>query len=174
MSGQPELVATDAAKQKSSTDALTTVSTQMTFPSSASDAWRAMMFYEQIESRPPLYLRLLLPVPIGTKGDASTVGGESLCLYEGGHLIKRAKRVEAPFLYEFEVIEQKLRVGGTMKLSGGSYHLRETAGGTVVTVVTNYTSYKRPRWFWRPLEAFVCHVFHRFLLRAMRRRAEED
>ena len=50
--------------------------------------------------------------------------------------------------------------------------LREVPGGTEVCIATNYASTKRPRWFWKPLETFVCHLFHRFLLRSMRRRAE--
>jgi hypothetical protein len=118
---------------------------------------------------------LLLPVPIRTEGDKSRVGGEAMCLYEGGHLLKRTVRIEAPALYEFEVAEQALAVGGTMQLSGGRYTLHEVAPGrTEVALETRYTSTKWPRWFWQPLERFVCHMFHRFLLRTMRRHAELD
>jgi len=175
MTGQTDIAATDElVKESSVADARTTVTTQMTFAASPSAAWRALVFYEQIDSRPPFLLSLLLPVPVGTKGDSSEVGGESLCLCEGGHLVKRAKRIDAPTLYEFEVTEQALRVGGTMRLCGGSYRLREVSRGTEVTIETRYISRKRPRWLWRPMESLVCHMFHRFLLRAMRRRAENS
>jgi hypothetical protein len=149
----------------------TKVSTSMTFDATPAQAWRALMFYEEVDTRPPLHLRLLLPVPIRTEGDKSQVGGEALCLYEGGHLVKRATRIEEPQLYEFEIAEQELAVGGSLRLSGGCYRLREVPGGTEVSIETNYRSSKWPRWFWRPIESFVCHMFHRFLLRSMRRRA---
>lgn len=147
--------------------------TRMTFPASPAAAWESLMFYEEVKERLPLALRLLLPVPIRTEGEKSHVGGEAMCLYEKGHLVKRATRIDEPELYEFEVAEQELAVGGTMQLHGGRYTLNEVAEGrTEVTVETRYTSTKRPRWLWRPLERFVCHMFHRFLLRTMRRKAE--
>ena len=174
MSGQAEVATTnDLAEPRKAARAQTgVVSTSMAFATSLQNAWAGLMFYEQIETRPPLHLRLLLPVPIGTEGDASKAGREAKCVYENGYLLKRATRVEAPYLYEFEIVEQALEVGGSMQLSGGSYSLREVENGTEVTVVTRYLSRKRPRWLWRRLESFVCHMFHRFLLRSMRRRAE--
>lgn len=151
----------------------TAIVTRMVFRASPERTWESLIFYEEVEARPPLHLRLLLPVPVRTEGDKSRVGGEAMCLYEKGHLLKRATRIEEPELYEFEVAEQKLSVGGTMRLSGGRYTLREVAEGrTEVAVETRYTSTKWPRWLWRPLESFVCHIFHRFLLRTMRRKAE--
>lgn len=150
-----------------------TIETRMVFSAPLAGAWKSLMFYEEVKERPPLLLRLLLPVPIRTEGDKSRVGGETMCLYEKGHLVKRATRIEEPALYEFEVAEQKLALGATMRLSKGRYALRELPEGrTEVTVLTRYTSTKWPRWFWRPLERFVCHLFHRFLLRTMRRKAE--
>jgi hypothetical protein len=147
--------------------------TRATFNASPAKTWQSLLFYEEVKERPPLHLRLLLPVPIRTDGDKKRVGGEAICLYEGGHLLKRTTRIEEGVLYEFEVAEQALAVGGTMRLSGGRYMLREVAPGkTEVSVETRYTSTRRPRWFWRPLERFVCHMFHRFLLRSMQRKAE--
>lgn len=151
----------------------TTIVTRMVFRASPGRTWQSLMFYEEVDARPPLHLRLLLPVPVRTEGDKSRVGGEAMCLYEHGHLVKRATRIDEPELYEFEVAEQKLALGGTMRLSGGRYTLREVAEGrTEVAVETRYSSTKWPRWLWRPLERFVCHMFHRFLLRTMRRKAE--
>jgi hypothetical protein len=145
----------------------------MTFAASAEQVWDGLLFYEEIGGRPPTYLRLLLPVPIRTDGKVSEVGGEAMCLYEGGHLLKRVTRIEPGHFYEFEVAEQALSVGGGMRLSGGRYTLHELADeSTEVAVETRYTSTKWPRWFWRPLERLVCHWFHRYLLGSMRRKIE--
>ena len=151
---------------------MTSIVTRLRFAVSSERAWEALLFYEQIDRRPPLHLRLLLPVPIRTEGRKSEVGDEARCLYEEGHLVKRVTHIERGRRYEFEVVEQALSVGGGMKLSGGSYVLRELREGrTEVTVGTRYASPRRPRWLWKPLEAFVCHMFHRHILRGMRRHA---
>ena len=149
------------------------VVTSMTFAASPADVWEGLLFYEEIGGRPPTHLRLLLPVPIRTEGKVSEVGGEAMCLYEGGHLLKRVTRIERGHFYEFEVAEQSLSVGGGMRLSGGRYTLCELPDGqTEVAVETRYLSTKWPRWFWRPLERLVCHWFHRYLLSSMRRAIE--
>ena len=149
------------------------VLTRMTFSASIQQVWDGLLFYEEIGRRPPLHLRLLLPVPIRTEGKISEVGSEVMCLYEGGHLRKRITRIEPAHLYQFEIAEQSLSVGGSMRLSGGGYSLREIPGGkTEVTVETRYTSTLWPRWIWRPLERMVCHWFHRYLLGSIRRNIE--
>lgn len=149
------------------------VVTRMVFAAPAERVWKGLVFYEALGERPPLHLRLLLPVPIGTEGKVSAVGDEATCLYEGGHLLKRITRIEQGDLYEFEVAEQALSVGGGMRLSGGRYTLRGLPDGqTEVAVETRYVSRKWPRWFWRPLEKMVCHLFHRYLLGSMRRQVE--
>jgi hypothetical protein len=151
------------------------VTTGMTFAASPDEVWKGLLFYEEIGGRPPTHLRLLLPVPIRTEGKVSEVGGEAMCLYEGGHLLKRVTWIEPGHFYEFEIAEQSLSVGGSMRLSGGRYTLRELPdGATEVAVETRYTSTKWPRWFWRPLEKMVCHWFHRYLLGSMRRKIESQ
>lgn len=132
------------------------------------------MFYEQIDERPPWYLRWLLPIPLGTEGEKTAVGDEARCLYEGGYLIKRVTRVEPEELYEFEVCEQDLHFGGGMVLSGGSYVLTARGdGATEVELTTRYRHGRRPGWLFAPIEGAVCHAFHRHILRAMRRVAEK-
>jgi len=154
---------------------LATVVTSMVFASSPEQAWNRLMFYEQIDGRPPLHLRLLLPVPIETIGRKSEVGDEARCLYEGGFLIKRVTEVEPGRRYAFEIAEQSLDVGGGMKLSGGEYLLREVGPRqTDVQITTRYTSPRRPRWLWAPVESAVCHAFHRHILNAMRREVEKQ
>jgi hypothetical protein len=149
------------------------IATRMTFAASAEEVWNRLMFYEQIDQRPPAYLRMLLPVPIRTVGRKSHVGDQARCLYEGGHLIKRVTQVEPGRLYAFQIVEQMLAVGGGMRLSGGEYTLDERASDrTEVQLTTHYASRKWPRWLWEPMEATVCHAFHRHILGAMRRSVE--
>lgn len=149
------------------------VVTRMPCGASPDRVWATLMFYEQIDERPPLLLRWLLPVPIRTEGKKSAIGDEARCLYEGGYLIKRVTRIEHGRVYGFDVSEQALVVGGGMSLSGGDYTLRELPdGSTEVALTTNYVSTRRPRWFWTRVEAAICHMFHRHILRAMRRVAE--
>jgi hypothetical protein len=152
-----------------------TVVTRMNLDAPPSRVWGALMFYEEIDASPPLHLRLLLPRPIRTEGSKLAVGDVALCLYDGGHLRKRVTHIESCRYYGFEVLEQQLAIGGSMMLSGGSYALRELPEHTTeVAVTTHYVSRKRPRWLWRPIEAAVCHAFHRHLLRSMRRSVESS
>lgn len=156
-----------------SSDPFVSVETTMAFSATPEQVWERLMFYEEVDLRPPLHLRLLLPVPIETVGRKSEVGDEARCLYEGGHLIKRVTAVEPGVRYAFDVTEQELELGGGMRLSGGEYSLRELGSGRVeVRAVTRYSSPKRPRWLWRPVEEAVCHAFHRHILRAMKRGVE--
>ena len=154
-------------------DAWITIATSITIAAEPAQVWDRLMFYEQLDERPPWHLRLLLPVPIETIGEKSKVGDEARCNYEGGYLIKRVTRLDPPRSYEFVVAEQALTIGGGMKLSGGDYQIRELEPGrTELRVTTRYTSARWPRWMWKPVEAAVCHSFHRHLLRAMRRAIE--
>ncbi|HTR57565.1 MAG TPA: hypothetical protein VMM27_05280 [Casimicrobiaceae bacterium] len=159
-----------ARARPATTQSSTTVVTRMVFAAPPKQVWNGLLFYEQIQERPPLHLRLLLPVPVRTEGPKSQVGDDVKCVYECGDLIKRITRIDAPRHYEFEVIEQNLKFGGGLALIGGGYALRLLeGGGTEVGITTRYVSAMRPAWLWRPVEATACHMFHRHLLSAMRR-----
>jgi hypothetical protein len=135
--------------------------------------WDSLMFYEQIEQQPPLLLRLLLPHPVRTEGSKEHVGDVATCVYVQGHLLKQVTRIAEGELYEFQVIEQKLFFGGGLRLMGGSYVLRPVSEHeTAVSVTTRYVSHKRPRRLWKPVEALVCHAFHRYLLLSIQKKAE--
>ena len=139
--------------------------TRKRFAAAAEQVWDALLFYEQIEERPPLLLRLLLPLPIRTDGSKFKVGDEARCSYVGGHLLKRITHVDAVRHYGFEVVEQKLALGGGLTLTGGCYTLRALPGAdTEVAIATRYISNRRPGWLWQPIEAAVCHLFHHHLL----------
>jgi hypothetical protein len=149
------------------------VVTRMTFNAAPTEVWKGLMFYEEIGAPPPPLLRMLLPVPIRIEGRALAVGDEARCLYEGGHLLKRLTRIEQGRYYGFDVAEQALAVGRGIRLSGGGYTLRAMGvGRTELAVETRYSSPRRPRWLWQPVETAVCHAFHRFLLASMRRKIE--
>ncbi len=149
------------------------VTTGMRICAPAEEVWNGLMFYEQISSRPPIHLRLSLPVPLRAQGQCSAVGDETRCLYERGHLLKRATRIDPARHYGFEVIEQELAIGRGVRLLGGGYTLRALEdGSTRIELETRYLSPRRPRWLWRPIEAAICHAFHRYILTAMRRDVE--
>ncbi|MEJ1963621.1 MAG: hypothetical protein WDO56_19485 [Gammaproteobacteria bacterium] len=149
------------------------VVTHMNVAASAQPVWNSLMFYESVEGVPPLHLRLLLPRPIRTQGSKSNVGDHATCLYHGGHLLKRVTTIERNRRYEFTVVEQNLAVGIGVRLWGGCYSLRTLPDDrTELSITTHYSSSNRPRWLVRPVEAAVCHMFHRYLLGAIRRKAQ--
>jgi len=145
------------------------VVTRMTFPFPAAALWEELMFYEQIGERPPFVLRLLLPTPVRTEGRGAAAGTVVKCQYLGGHLLKRITEAEPARRYGFEVVEQTIRVGHGIRLLGGSYVMRDLPEECAeISLTTRYSSPHRPRWLWAPLEAAVCHLFHRYILSAMR------
>ena len=160
-----------ARARRATAQSSTSVVTRMVFAAPPEQVWSGLLFYEELLQRPPLHLRLLLPVPLHTEGIKSRVGDRVKCLYEGGHLTKRVTRIDAARHYEFEVIEQNLRVGRGLVLTGGCYTLRSLEGGnTEVGMTTRYVSAMRPAWLWKRIESTACHMFHRYLLSAMRRK----
>jgi hypothetical protein len=142
----------------------------MQFAASREQVWDGLLFYEQVAERPPLHLRLLLPLPIRAEGTQSKVGDEARCIYERGYLVKRMTRVDPGYHLAFDVVAQHLALGGGMRLLGGNYTLQSLPHGrTQVAATTRYVSPRRPRWLWHPIQATICHMFHRFLLGAIGR-----
>ena len=124
MDHEMNVAATKDLREAAPSDApRVSVVTRMTFDAPPPEVWRGLMFYEELGGRPPLHLRLLLPVPIRTEGKISEVGDEALCLYEGGHLLKRLTRIERGDLSRIEVAEQALSVGQGGALLGWTLHL---------------------------------------------------
>jgi hypothetical protein len=149
------------------------IATSSTFSATPDQTWKALMFFEQIRRPPPFSLRLLLPEPIRVEGDKSAVGDEARCVYRQGHLLKRVTRIEPGRYWFFEIADQRIEIVGGIRLAGGGYALRELSSGTTrVELQTRYISSLRPRWLARPIEAAVCHCFHRHILEAMRRAVE--
>ena len=146
-----------------------TVRTSLHLDASAEDAWRAMLFYEEVPGRPTPLLRAFLPAPIRTEGAKTRVGAIIRCTYDGGRLEKRITASEPPRLLRFEVGLQALGIEDSISMGGGSYELAdEPGGGCTVVLSTRYFGHLRPRWLWRPFERFLAHRLHRHILRGMR------
>jgi hypothetical protein len=144
------------------------VRTSMEFAAAREELWHNLLFYEQIEERPPLLLRLLLPVPLGVEGNRSGIGDEVRCVYASGHLLKRVTQITAGESYRFDVVEQRLKIGGGIRLLRGAYLLQSLpSGGTRMSLETDYAAGWRPRRLWRPIEARVCGMFHRYILKSI-------
>ena len=71
-----------------------TVTTRVRLPMSPEAAWRHIMFYEEVPTRPGFLLRTLLPYPIRTEGPKNAVGALVRCAYRGGDLVKRITTIE--------------------------------------------------------------------------------
>lgn len=143
------------------------VATRIDLNASAEAVWNHIMFYEEVAGRSPLILRALLTQPIRTQGDKSRAGTNVRCVYRRGHLIKRITRVEPPNLLQFEVVEQHLGIEGCVLTLGGSYQIHTSAEATEIVLITKYRAYLRPRYLWRPLEAFLATQLHNHILRSL-------
>jgi hypothetical protein len=114
-----------------------------------------------------LLLRWLLPAPVAAEGHKFVVGNEVRCHYIDGYLLKRVTQIIDCQGYAFEVVEQSLALRG-IRLLGGEYQLRDVpVGRTRVALLTYYQSPNYPRWLCEPIEAAVCHLFHRHILAAI-------
>jgi len=144
------------------------VVTRASIKATPEEVWRRIMFYEEVPHRPPLMLRLLLPVPLRTSKPGLNPGALVQCSYSGGgHLVKRITTVEPPRLVRFEVIEQHLGIEPCLTTSAGSYEIFKTDAGSEVALTTRYTGHLRPRWLWRGPERLLGHSLHRHILGGM-------
>ncbi len=147
-----------------------TVATSQTIPLDPAAAWDAMRFYEDVDGPRPLALRLGLPRPIRTVGAARRVGAKTQCIYEGGYLLKRTTEVVPQRYLAFEVLEQVGVENRSIELVDGVFELQPVGEGqTRVTMTTRYVPLLAPRWYWRPLEAWVVHSLHEHIANSMAR-----
>jgi hypothetical protein len=149
------------------------VRTAATFAAPADRAWRAIVFYEQVEHEPPFLLTLALPRPVRAEGRKDSVGAVQRCVYQRGYLLKRITRHEPPRALMFEVIEQHLHFEHDVELLDGGFFLEPIDDGrTKVVLMTRYRRLLRPAWLWEPMEREIIHTLHRHVLTGMRQRAE--
>jgi hypothetical protein len=142
--------------------------TRLTLRATPDEAWRALVFFEDVPQRPGLLLRALLPVPLRTSKPALAVGATVACTYSGGRTIaKRITVVEAPSLLRFEVVAQDLGIESWVTTVEGAYAIRACDDGAEIALTTRYLGRMRPRWLWRAPERWVAGALHRHILRAM-------
>ncbi len=151
-----------------------TIRTDLHVQATPQEAYRAIMFYEEVEHDPPMLLNLALPKPISSEGRKDRVGEVVRCRYDRGWLVKRITRVEPGRALEFEVIEQHLHFERDVTLTGGSFRIEALPDGTSrITLTTDYERHLRPGWMWQPIERTVVHTLHEHVLEGMRRTAEK-
>lgn len=148
------------------------VTTRVEFPGEPEAAWESLVTYEEVKRQPPWWLRVLLPQPVGTKGDKTQVGAAVPCRYESGGLVKRITEVRAPWYLGFDVVDQRVGIEEWLEARGGSYEIRaKENGASEVELTTRYVGRLWPRWVWRRVEAAVAHAFHRHILEGMKEEA---
>jgi hypothetical protein len=148
------------------------VKTRIHFDASPETVWRGMLFYEEVPRRPMPLLRMFLPTPVRTQGEKTRVGAIIKCTYDRGHLEKRITAAERARFVRFDVLVQELGVEDCISMSGGSYEMQASGGGTELALTTRYCGHLRPRWVWRPLEHFLAHRLHRHILDGMCTKAQ--
>lgn len=152
---------------------IATVRTTLTVDATPAEAWKAIMFYEQVQHDPPWLLQLALPKPIYSEGNKHRVGEIVRCYYDRGHLVKRISRRTPGRLLAFDVIEQKLHFERDVTLRDGAFEILPAPGDrATIVVTTRYQRHLGPRWLWRPVERKVVHTLHGHVLEGMRRHAE--
>lgn len=145
------------------------VRTRISCHEPATRVWSALLWFEELPRPPPWLLRRLLPRPLGTSGRKEAVGDRACCRYDRGELVKQITALESPSRCEFDVVEQRLDLGGGIALRGGAFRLAARAdGGCELELETRYVGGRRPRLLWRPIERWVARRFHHHLARAIR------
>lgn len=132
------------------------------------DVFSRITFYEDTTERPPTLLRIALPRPVRTLGEADTVGDRPRCIYDAGYIVKEVTRVEAPEHYAFRVIEQVGVEDHAVALVAGSFEISAPDGKhSRVVLTTTYRPKLSARIAWRPFERAVIKALHEHVLDAM-------
>ena len=151
-----------------------TIRTKLTVDATAKEAWDAIMFYEEVEHRPPMLLNLALPKPIRSVGSKNREGEIVRCIYDRGILVKRISRVVPEEQLVFDVMYQKLHFEKDVELKDGSFNLSERIDGkTDIVLATRYERKLSPAWIWQPIETKVVHTLHEHVLEGMRRHIKQ-
>ncbi|SEG66866.1 hypothetical protein SAMN05421819_4167 [Bryocella elongata] len=143
------------------------ITTTVTLPESPERCWTAVVFYEEIPGVAPRLLRRVLPAPVRTRGSKSGPGAQVDCVYTSGFLAKRILEVSPPTRLVFDVVASHLGIEDCAVAVQGAYVLRRAKSGTEIVLTTLYRTTLGPRWLFRPLEAWVLHSLHRYVLRGL-------
>ena len=151
-----------------------TVVTDLTIDATPREAWKSILFYEEVHHDPPLLARLLLPRPLHSEGARQETGDRTRCIYDEGHLTKQITQVDEDRRLAFDVAEQTIFVHDVKLLDGSFELISIDATRTRVRLTTRYEKLLRPVWIWSPFEEKVIHDLHGHVLEGMRRKAEGE
>lgn len=127
--------------------------------------WHKLGFYENVISRKPFLLNLILSAPIGSEPFQIERGAESRCHYsDGGLLVKKITNVEVGKSLSFVVTEQTIRFGRVVKLLGGDIVLSTDGNKNQITMITNYQLTSRAYALLRGPVNFVVRSMHKFVI----------
>jgi len=141
------------------------VQTSVVLDVPAQEIWKKFRFYEEIKGKPPLLLRLGLPIPVSTEGNHKAIGELTKCFYDRGYIIKEITDSKDNELLAFKVVEQSIHFEKDVRLLQGSLQLEPLdEKTTAVTLTTQYQSLIRPQWLWKPMEEKVIGTLHKYVL----------
>lgn len=151
---------------RSEPDVELSVSTTRVVAGSPGRVWETLMFFEDVESPPPLLMRIALPEPLRTSGSMARVGDRRVCVYTQGNLTKEITEVIPGRRLAFMVVEQGFEP--SVRLTRGSFELDELGDGrTRLTLTTRYVPIHTPRFAWRWAEVLGARTLHTHVLNGM-------
>jgi hypothetical protein len=149
------------------------IQTGLTIDATPEEAWKAIMFYEDVEHSPPWLLHLALPKPIRSQGHKQKPGEVVTCFYNCGEIKKRISAVEQPRRLAFDVVSVQMRSENYANLKDGSFEIVPLGQRqSRITLTTRFERKLRPAILWEPIERRVIHTLHGHVLEGMRRKAE--
>lgn len=146
------------------------VTTTITVPCSPADAWRYIKEIERMEGSLPLLLKLGLPVPTRCTLSINGVGGERICYFRKGGIIRQRVTVWEPHTrMAFDITGCTLHGREWLQFIDAEYEFHPAEGGTTVVRHTRIHSALSPRFYWRPLEALGVRTEHDYVLQNLLR-----
>lgn len=142
-----------------------TITTRITVPCSVAEAWNYIKEIEVLNGPKPLLLNMGLPVPTRCTLSKNGVGGERLCYFKNGGIIRqRVTRWEPNIKMAFDITDSTLKGKAWLHFIDASYEFYPAKGGTTVIRHTRIGSSLTPRFYWKPLEAIGVRAEHDYVL----------
>lgn len=152
-----------------------TVKTSISIKADQQKVWQKVGFYEHVQKKPSMLLKLSLPIPKEVAGKYSKVGDVCRCKYsDGGYLTKRITQIVNNNRIEFEIIEQSIRYQNMVKLLGGSIEVIEIDNNqSQINMVTNYENHFAPKFISKFFINIVIKSMHQFVIQDMQAELQE-
>lgn len=137
------------------------------------EVWDALMYFEDVDSTPPLLMRIALPRPLYSTGSMDSIGDRRVCVYTKGRLAKEIVEIEDEKLLGFRVVEQEFEP--SVILTGGRFVLEELEDGeTKITLTTDYIPVHSPRLAWRWAEVLGARTLHTHVINGIESQVTEQ